>query len=95
MTVRIYMLSSPLCEHFYVGSTVASLKQRLTKHRNKSHEAPLRKIYKTIAEHGGFTNWEMSLLETVETDSNLTRFTREQFWIDELNPVLNSVRARG
>jgi hypothetical protein len=76
-----------------VGSTGKDLKDRFSKHRNKSHEAPNRKLYKYILENGGFNEWQMEVLETFECDSRLARATREQFWIDEMNPELNSVRC--
>jgi hypothetical protein len=78
-----------------VGSTERELKHRFSKHRNKSHEAPNRRIYKAIIESGGFDVWKMELLESIETDNMLTRRTREQYWIDELQPELNSVRVLG
>jgi hypothetical protein len=78
-----------------VGSTERELKQRFSKHRNKSHAAPNRRIYKAIIESGGFDVWKMELLESIETDNMLTRRTREQYWIDELQPELNSVRVLG
>lgn len=84
---------SPTCFNCYVGSTGKDLKYRLSKHRNKSHEAPNRKLYKYILENGGFNEWKMEVLETLECDSRLARATREQFWIDEMKPELNSVRC--
>lgn len=95
MTVLIYKLSNPICSKFYVGSTACDLKQRLSKHQNKSHEAPNRRLYKYINENGGFKQWNMTLLETIESDCRLTRNKTEQFWIDELNAELNSVRCLG
>lgn len=93
MSAIIYRLCSDVSPEFYVGSTCRNLKQRLSKHKNKSWEAPNRKLYKHILENGGFTQWRMETLETLETDNRLTRFNREQFWIDELKPQLNSVRV--
>lgn len=93
MTVLIYKLHNPVCPKFYVGSTMCKLNQRLSKHKNKAHEAPNRKLYKYILESGGFKDWEMLLLETIETDCRLTRNCYEQFWIDNLGSELNSVRC--
>ena len=95
MTVLIYKLSNPDCSKFYVGSTACDLKQRFAKHRNKSHEAPNRRLYKYINENGGFKQWNMMLLETIDSDCLLTRNTREQFYIDDLNAELNCVRCLG
>lgn len=93
MTILIYRLFSNNSDKFYVGSTSRNLKQRLSKHRNKSHEAPRRKLYKHILENGGFTEWHMEVLETCEAESPIARAQREQFWIDEMKPELNSIRC--
>lgn len=90
MAVVIYRLFSPICEKFYVGSTSKDVNERLSKHRNKSHEVPNRKVYKYITESGGFTNWEMEIIEIVDED---VRAMREQYWIDTLGAELNSIRC--
>jgi len=95
MTTTIYKLCSDECPSFYIGSTARDLKHRLSKHKNKSHESPGRRIYKTILSNGGFSKWYMITLETIETDNRLTRKTREQHWIDEMNPDMNSIRVLG
>lgn len=95
MTTTIYKLCSDGCESFYIGSTARDLKYRLAKHKNKSHEAPNRRIYKTILANGGFKQWRMETLETIDTDNPLTRRTREQFWIDEMKPDMNSILVLG
>ena len=92
--IQIYRLFSDTCTSFYVGSTERTLRRRFSKHKNKSHEAPKRKIYKCILENGGFDNWQMEALEVFEGD-RLARRMREQHWIDELNPQLNSCLAYG
>lgn len=89
----IYKLFSKNCTSFYIGSTEKTLKQRLAKHLNKSHETPNRKVYKCILETGGFKQWEMEAIETIETTDIVERRMREQYWINELKPDLNSVLA--
>ena len=91
--IIIYRLFSKSCNSFYVGSTTKTLKYRLYKHKNKSVEAPNRKVYKCIMANGGFKEWEMEALETFESDNAVERFTREQHYINELKPDLNSVLA--
>tara|TARA_R110000868_G_scaffold348432_1_gene609542 strand:+ start:93 stop:386 length:294 start_codon:yes stop_codon:yes gene_type:complete len=87
--VLIYKLFSNSCDSFYIGSTARTLKYRLAKHRNKSYEAPERKVYKHILETGGFKEWHMELIETIDSTDDVVRRQREQFWIDELKPDLN------
>jgi hypothetical protein len=93
MSVIIYRLFSAGCEKFYVGSTTRDLKQRFTKHRNKSYEAPNRKLYKYIADNGGFENWQMELLELIDEPDIHMRAMREQHWIDFIGAELNSIRC--
>lgn len=91
--VIIYKLFSETCDSFYVGSTNRTLKQRLAKHKNKSHEAPNRKVYKCILGNGGFKEWKIEPLEIFETDNDIERRTREQHYITELKPDLNTLLA--
>jgi hypothetical protein len=96
MTVFIYRLFSEKCPNScYVGSTERTLKYRLRKHKDKSYEAPNRRIYKKVFESGGWFDWEIEVLETIETDNRLTRLAREQFWMDEIKPDMNSIRCLG
>lgn len=85
----VYKLFSNNCDSFYIGSTTKNLKKRFAKHRNKSYEAPHRKVYKCILESGGFKKWVMEPLEIVDTTDDMVRRQREQFWINELKPDLN------
>lgn len=89
----IYRLFSKTCDSFYVGSTTKTLQQRFKKHKNKSFEAPNRKVYKCILDSGGFKEWEMEALEVIETEDANERLIREQYYIDKLKPDLNSCLA--
>ena len=91
--IQIYRLFSNTCSSFYVGSTERTLEKRFSKHKNKAHETPKRKVYKVILENGGFKEWKMEPLEVIEGGDTMTRRMREQHWIDQLNPDLNSCLA--
>ena len=91
--IIIYKLFSPNSNSFYIGSTTKELKQRLSKHKNKSHECPKRKVYKHILENGGFENWAIIELYRFHTDDNIERRLCEQSYIDDLKPDLNSILA--
>jgi len=91
--IQIYKLFSKNSPSFYVGSTKKSLKYRMSKHRDKSTEAPERRVYKAILANGGFKEWCIEPLETIDSCCKMTRLTREQHWIDELKPDLNSSSA--
>ena len=91
--IQIYRLFSKSSPSFYVGSTEKSLKYRMSKHRGKSSEAPERRVYKAILANGGFKEWCIEPLEIIDSSCKMTRLTREQHWIDKLNPDLNSSSA--
>ena len=96
MTIFIYKLFNENCpDTCYVGSTQRSLRYRLKKHKDKSYEAPNRRIYKKVFQSGGWKDWTMIILETIQTDNRITRLTREQFWMDEIEPNMNSIRCLG
>jgi predicted GIY-YIG superfamily endonuclease len=66
----------------YIGKTV-NLERRRCKHRSKFNTTSSRHI-------PSYIDWEIKLLEECSTDaSNL----REQYWIDELKPFYNEVKA--
>lgn len=96
MVVYIYKLYNQVSpDNCYVGSTARSIQYRLRKHKDKSYEAPNRRIYKKVFQSGGWKDWSMVILETIDTDNRTTRLTREQFWMDELEPNMNSIRCLG
>jgi hypothetical protein len=51
------------------------------------------KIYQTIRENGGWTNWEMKPIEEFPCKNKKQQLIREQYWIDRLKPVMNSYVA--
>jgi len=50
-------------------------------------------IYRFIRENGGWKNWNMILIEEVECKNFNEACKKEQYWIDELKPLLNTRRA--
>jgi len=76
-------------ENIYVGYTNC-LCYRLIKHKNKSSEAPNRKLYRYVAENGGWDNFEMIVLCNCD---NTNKRILEQHFIDELQPTLNMIRS--
>lgn len=75
----------------YVGSTTNFVKRKAT-HKcsfhndNKNHL----KLYQTIRENGGWDNWELKPLEEFPCENKTQQVIREQFWIDQFKPDLNS-----
>jgi hypothetical protein len=51
------------------------------------------KIYQTIRDNGGWTNWDMKPLEEFPCENNTQQVIREQYWIDKLKPDMNCIVA--
>ena len=85
-------------EFTYVGSTT-NFTSRKNQHKNTCFNPSLKghhlKVYQTIREFGGWDNWTMSPIEQLECPTKLDARIREQHWIDELKPKLNSYNAFG
>ena len=83
-------------EFNYVGHTT-NFRNRKHKHKstcnNENHKNYNLKIYKFIRENGNFDNWSMSPLEEYECDTPIQARIREQYWLNEKQAKLNSIRA--
>lgn len=88
---RFYKLTNTIDDEIYIGSTSKSLKYRLQKHKNKSHEYPNRKLYASC----NFVGWNN--ISIIELDTSFTHLHNarqiEQNFIDLHNPSLNISRA--
>jgi hypothetical protein len=80
----------------YVGSTTNFVKRK-AHHKSackietdKNHNL---KLYQTIRDNGGWTNWKMIPLEEFECENKTQQVIREQYWIDRLKPELNCLPA--
>jgi len=73
----------------YVGSTI-NFKNR-QKHHKAIHQTKNRPIYQTIRENGGWDNWSMIEIETLECSKEEARM-RERHWCETLNADLNMIR---
>jgi hypothetical protein len=80
----------------YVGHTT-DFTSRKSKHKlacntvdNKQHH---QKIYQMIRDTGGWVNWEMIPLEEFPCESNVQARIREQYWMNQLNPTMNCIKA--
>ena len=79
----------------YIGSTT-NFRDRKYHHKGKCHNSNDThynlNVYKFIRENGGWTNWEIKEVETVDHDYFNTSLAREReaFWFKELNATLNN-----
>ena len=78
---------------FYIGSTT-SFRHRKTNHKSDCNNEKSKNynynIYKFIRENGGFSNWDMILIEYYKCDTKLELEKREREVIENLKPSLNN-----
>jgi len=76
----------------YVGSTT-NFSKRKGQHKadctNEIGKHYHYKVYQTIRENGGWSNWEMKPLEEFPCENKTQQMIREQYWIDQLKPEMN------
>jgi hypothetical protein len=91
---RINCLTIP--EEFYIGSSnkFTSRKSSHKKaHKNKRSKKYWCKLYLFIRSNGGWDNFEMVIIEDGELETKELILRKEQEYIDNLCPSLNSKRA--
>ena len=49
-------------------------------------------VYQFIREHGGWENWDMILIDTLECENNLKARAKEREFIEEIKPTLNQIK---
>jgi len=85
-----------LIKDSYVGSTV-NFRTRQTAHKchvtneNSLHHNML--LYETIRKYDGWKNWTMEILEHFPCKTGLEKLEREQYWIEQIKPSINSNKA--
>ena len=76
----------------YVGSTTDFTKRK-NQHKsicnNNYCEGYNYKVYKTIRDNGGFSNWSMIQIEKYPCESKRELQSRERYWIETLESKLN------
>ena len=72
----------------YVGHTV-NFNHRKRIHKTSYIRYPERRLYNRISESGGWDNWDMILIETINCKNNSEAKLREGYWIKEFNADLN------
>ena len=91
----IYKIYCDSLSDIYIGST-NNLNRKIVDHKkdcyNKNVAKYNNKLYTFIRDKGGFDNWKFEILETLES-SNEERKKKEQYYINKLNPSLNTYRA--
>ena len=87
---KIYKLVNDVNDQIYIGSTTTSLSQRFSGHKMDSKKHPNQRIYKHVAELGGWEHFKIVLIEEVgDCENKMQLGRRERYWIDELKAELN------
>ena len=96
--IAIYALSNIDCpDDIYIGSS-KNIKMRLQAHKYSCNDIGNDKynlkVYKFIRENGGFENWKYHIIESFDVlPEGRGLMEREDYWMLELKPTLNSQRA--
>lgn len=93
-TIYKIVCRDPAVTDCYVGRTscfATRVQQHCTCCNNLHSNSYDYKVYKFMRENGGWTNWEIIPVETVDHDYFDTSLAREReaFWFHELNATLN------
>ena len=97
--MQIYKLvcKDKYISEIYIGSTNCTLNERFSKHKyecnNKKRTKYNYKIYRFIRENGNIQNWEIIGLETFDIDDKKKQLIKEQYYINLLQPQLNTCRS--
>jgi predicted GIY-YIG superfamily endonuclease len=81
-------------ENVYIGSTTDFTRRKCqhksicNNEKNKSHNS---KVYKTIRENGGFSEWTMIEIEKYPCNDKREALSRERYWYEFYKAQLNSV----
>lgn len=85
---------NPDIEHVYVGSTT-NLVNRRTAHKSSCNKISGRHydfpVYQFIREHGGWENWDVVKVESVNCNCSSDLHQRERYWVEKLGATLNSI----
>ena len=94
---KLYCMDETITE-IYVGSTM-NIKDRMWSHKSRCNiphdKAYNYKVYRFIRANGGWFNWNYKILEECDVEDKAElEGCYEDTWIVNLNPQLNSNRAR-
>jgi hypothetical protein len=95
---RIYKITCnlPSINQIYIGST-ADYEARCIAHRSDCHNVNSPnygyKVYNYIRANGGFGNFTIDVIEHYPCANKTAMRIREQYWINEYKPTLNTNKA--
>jgi len=92
---KIYKIINDINDEIYVGSTVLTLAQRFGHHKEDSLKYQDRKIYKFVADNGGWSHFKIILIEDYPCDRKEQLLMREQYYKETLKATLNDKNCFG
>jgi len=96
MKYHIYKIYKPETDYLYIGST-NKFSSRKSHHKkntyNKVKKSYHRLIYKTIRDNGGWDEFKIEIIETIECELLLEARQREQYYINLYKPNLNLISS--
>jgi hypothetical protein len=90
---KIYVLRNKKTGEQYVGSTTKTVRKRLWNHMSAANAGGTSRLYRCMQVFNDTSLWDIRAVEFVETGDREELREREQSWIDELSPVLNTHNA--
>lgn len=79
-------------KYTYVGSTINVCRRKFEHKSRCSNQNDTHynfKVYQTIRDNGGWVNWNLVVVETLECNKQQAH-TKERYWYEQLNADLNS-----
>lgn len=76
----IYQIKHNVCKHSYIGCT-KDLTARLAVHKTYANQGKPRNLYNVINENGGWTAYEVIILEEFVCMNRTDAEQRENYWI--------------
>jgi len=77
---KIYKIVNDINDEIYIGSTVNTLSKRMVNHRADSVKCPDRKLYKFVADNGGWQHFKIILIEDYPCERKEQLLQREQYY---------------
>ena len=85
MVGKVYKIVEATTNDVYIGSTFATLKCRMSQHRNSTNKTSTL-AWMNDKPHSDF---KMILIREYDTDDRKTLHAYEQLWINKLKPTIN------
>jgi group I intron endonuclease len=85
MQCGVYQISCELTDDVYIGCST-NIRGRMYKHKKATGRGKQKNLYKLIKEYG----WESFDIEILELCDKEVIFERETYWMNKLQPNLNS-----